>query len=57
MPDEPMIINGYTIYEHECFTKQMENLAEQVESQQQSGKAAQSPEKKLLKRILDEIDD
>lgn len=57
MPDEPMVINGYTIYEHEYFTQQLEELAEKIESRQKSGKAAQSAEAKLLKRILDEISD
>ncbi|MBG8805676.1 toxin YhaV, partial [Neisseria meningitidis] len=27
MPDSPMQINGYTIYEHECFTQQLDRLA------------------------------
>lgn len=26
MPDSPMQINGYTIYEHECFTRQLDRL-------------------------------
>lgn len=56
MPDEQMKINGYAIYEHECFIQQMEALAEQVESQKKAGKTAKSDEAKLLKRILDEID-
>lgn len=57
MPDEPMIINGYTIYEHECFTRQLEELADTIDSQEKSGKATQSAEAKLLNRILDEIND
>ena len=56
MPDEQMIINRYTIYEHKCFTQQMDDLAEQVESQKKAEKTAKSHEAKLLKRILDEID-
>ena len=56
MPDSPMQINGYTIYEHKCFTQQLDRLATTIESQKRSEKSSRSEETKLLKRILDEIE-
>lgn len=56
MPDSPMQINGYTIYEHECFTQQLDRLATTIESQKRSEKSSRSEEAKLLERILGEIE-
>ncbi|ENX2099689.1 type II toxin-antitoxin system YhaV family toxin, partial [Neisseria gonorrhoeae] len=56
MPDSPMQINGYTIYEHECFTRQLDRLATTIESQKRSEKSSRSEEAKLLERILGEIE-
>ena len=56
MPDDDFQINGYTVYEHECFSSQMENLADEVEAWKQSGKTGQCPNANLLKRILEEIE-
>ncbi|SUA21568.1 Toxin YhaV [Neisseria gonorrhoeae] len=51
-----MQINGYTIYEHECFTQQLDRLATTIESQKRSEKSSRSEEAKLLERILGEIE-
>ncbi|QEY25801.1 type II toxin-antitoxin system YhaV family toxin [Neisseria zalophi] len=54
--DDNLQLSGYTIYEHKNFKHQLEHLAEKIEAWNKAGKTGSSPDAKLLKRILEEIE-